>query len=68
MRRIKQKLSQTHTEVNAMQLIQIGTPQSKANVSVREMFEQLAQREAEMVRAARERIRLGSSSTSVSGR
>ena len=41
-----------------MQLIQIGIKQSKTTVSVREMFERLAQREAEMVRAARERIRL----------
>lgn len=42
-----------------MELIQIGTPQTQTQVSVREMFERLAQREAEMVRAARERMRQG---------
>ena len=41
-----------------MELIQIGVPQSKPAVSIREMFEQMAQREAEMVRAARERMGL----------
>ena len=40
-----------------MELIQIGAPQAQVQVSVREMFERLAQREAEMVRAARERMR-----------
>lgn len=44
-----------------MELIQIGTPQ--AQTTVREMFERLAQREAEMVRSARERMRLNSSLT-----
>jgi len=38
-----------------MQLIQIGTPEPQKTVSIREMFEQLAQREAEMIREARER-------------
>ena len=38
-----------------MELIQIDAPQAQVQVSVREMFERLAQREAEMVRAARER-------------
>lgn len=40
-----------------MQLIQIGTPQSNSTTTIREMFAQMAQREAEMVRAARERMR-----------
>ena len=40
-----------------MELIQIDAPQAQVQVSVREMFERLAQREAEMVRAARERMR-----------
>lgn len=35
-----------------MELIQIGTAPAKP-LTIREMFEQLAQREAEMVRAAR---------------
>jgi hypothetical protein len=42
-----------------MQLIQIGTPQPVAMpkiASVREMFEQLASREAKMVREGRERL------------
>jgi hypothetical protein len=38
-----------------MQLIQIGIPQPAKTVSVREMFEQLARREAKMVREGRER-------------
>jgi hypothetical protein len=38
-----------------MQLIQIGPPQPQKMVSIREMFEQLAQKEAEMIREARER-------------
>ena len=40
-----------------MELIQIDAPQAQAQVSVREMFERLAQQEAEMVRAARDRMR-----------
>ena len=42
-----------------MQLIQIGTPQPKTWTSVREMFERLAQQEADMVRSARERMAHG---------
>ncbi len=45
-----------------MQLIQIGATQKKAP-TVREMFEQLAQREAEMIRAARERMNHASAHT-----
>ena len=44
-----------------MELIQIGTPQPKPAPSIREMFEQLARKEAEMIRAARERMRVESS-------
>ena len=44
-----------------MQLIQIGAPQPNKTATIREMFEQLAQREAEMIRAARERMRHSSS-------
>ena len=42
-----------------MQLIQIGSPQAQPQkmVSIREMFEQLAQREADMIREARERAK-----------
>ena len=44
-----------------MQLIQIGAPQTAAvttpSVSIREMFERMAMREASMVREARERLR-----------
>ena len=40
-----------------MQLIQIGTPaEAPKMVSIREMFEQLAKREEEMIREARERL------------
>jgi hypothetical protein len=39
-----------------MQLVQIGEKQPEKMVSIREMFEQLAQREAEMVRVARQRV------------
>ena len=42
-----------------MELIQIGAPQPRTMTSVREMFERMAQKEAEMVRAARERMRQG---------
>jgi hypothetical protein len=45
-----------------MALIQIGAPETKAMTSVREMFERLAQQEAEMVRAARERMQQSSAS------
>lgn len=38
-----------------MQLVQIGVTQPEKTVSIREMFEQLAKREADMVREARER-------------
>lgn len=40
-----------------MQLIQIGVQEPQKMVSVREMFEQLAQREAEMIREGRERLK-----------
>lgn len=40
-----------------MQLIQIGTSaEPQKMISIREMFEQLAKREEEMVRQARERL------------
>jgi hypothetical protein len=42
----------------AMELIQIGTPATKPLLTVREMFERLAQREAEMIRAAHRRAEL----------
>lgn len=45
-----------------MQLVQIGITEQKPAPSIREMFELLAQREAEMVRAARERMRIESAS------
>jgi hypothetical protein len=41
-----------------MQLIQIGTPETMIatqGISVREMFEQMAAREAKMIRESRER-------------
>jgi len=38
-----------------MQLIQIGQTETPQTMSIREMFEQMAQREAEMIREARER-------------
>ena len=38
-----------------MQLVQIGNPEPQKMVSIREMFEQMAQREAQMIREARER-------------
>ena len=59
MRRTKKR--KKYVKVSDMELIQIGTPQSKPMVSIREMFEQMAQREAEMVRLARERMRIDSS-------
>lgn len=43
-----------------MQLIQIGNPEPKPTVTIREMFQQMASREAEMVRAARQRIEIPS--------
>jgi hypothetical protein len=39
-----------------MQLIQIGAPQQNKAATIREMFEKMSQREAEMIRAARERM------------
>ncbi|MGZ4814977.1 MAG: hypothetical protein ACXVZV_06200 [Terriglobales bacterium] len=39
----------------SMQLIQIGTTEPQKAISIREMFEQLAQKEADMIREARER-------------
>ena len=45
----------TKSEHN-MQLIQIGTPEpQKTTISIREMFEQMAEKEANMIREARER-------------
>ena len=42
-----------------MELIQIGVPaEAPKMVSIREMFEQLAKREQEMIREARERLNL----------
>ncbi|HVZ18174.1 MAG TPA: hypothetical protein VG897_13710 [Terriglobales bacterium] len=38
-----------------MQLIQIGARETEKTISIREMFEQLAQKEADMIREARER-------------
>lgn len=38
-----------------MELIQIGVAQTQKMVSIREMFEQMAEREAEMIREARQR-------------
>ncbi len=43
-------------EVSTMELINIGVPHPKPAVSIREMFEQMAQQEAEMIRSARERM------------
>lgn len=43
-------------KVNDMQLIQIGQEPEIVTRTVREMFEELAQREAEFTRIARERI------------
>jgi len=42
-----------------MELIQIGAPQTKTMTSVRDIFARLAQQEADMVRAARERMQQG---------
>jgi len=39
-----------------MQLVQIGVTQPEKTVSIREMFEQMAKREAEMIREARQRM------------
>ncbi len=39
-----------------MQLVQIGVTEPAKTVSIREMFEQMAKREADMVREARERL------------
>ena len=39
-----------------MQLIQIGKTEAPKMVSIRELFEQMAQREAQMIREARERV------------
>jgi len=39
-----------------MQLIQIGEPSEPKTVTVMEMFTQLAAKEAEMIRMARERL------------
>ena len=45
----------TEGEEDMQQLVQIGTSESPKAISIREMFEQLAKREAEMIREARER-------------
>jgi hypothetical protein len=39
-----------------MQLVQIGTQEPAKAISIREMFEQLAKREEEMIRQGRERL------------
>lgn len=39
-----------------MQVVQIGVQEPVKMVSIREMFEQMAKREADMVREARERL------------
>jgi len=39
-----------------MQLIQIEQPEPQKTVTIREMFEQLAQREEKMIREGRERL------------
>lgn len=41
---------------DSMQLVQIGNQEPAKMVSIREMFEQLAKREEEMVRQGRERL------------
>lgn len=43
-------------KVNDMQLVQIGQEPAIVTRTVREMFEELAQREAEFTRIAREQI------------
>lgn len=50
------KRSATESE-DDMQLIQIGVPaEAPKTVSILEMFEELAKREAEMIRQGRERL------------
>lgn len=39
-----------------MQLVQIGNPEPQKMISIREMFEQLAKREEQMVREGRRRL------------
>jgi hypothetical protein len=39
-----------------MQLIQIGETKVPQTVTIQQMFEQLAQKEAQMIREARERV------------
>ena len=39
-----------------MQLVQIAKTEAPKMVSIRELFEQMAQREAQMIREARERV------------
>lgn len=60
MRRTKTDSTAKVIEVTEMQLIQIGNPEPKPTVTIREMFQQMASREAEMVRAARQRIEIPS--------
>jgi len=52
----KKKQAATEGE-DDMQLIQIGDPEPQKTVSIREMFEQLAKREEEMIRQGRERLK-----------
>jgi len=40
----------------AMQLVQIGSTEAPKTVTVKEMFERLAQKEQEMIRQAREQL------------
>jgi len=51
----RQKRSATKDEEN-MQLVQIGNPEPQKTVSIREMFEQMAQKEAAMIRQGKERL------------
>lgn len=39
-----------------MQLVQIGKTKASEGVTIQQMFEQLAQKEAQMIREARERL------------
>ena len=49
------KTSTSESE-DKMQLVQIGNQEPPKAISIREMFEQLARREQEMIRQGRERL------------
>ena len=53
--RAKQEARRETPAEEKMQLIQIGKTETPATVSIRELFERMAQKEAEMIREARER-------------